>query len=130
MIDECEELFSRRTGQAYSQGWQPKVVRDYSKEPKMKQARADPPQPDLSSALKKQKTEKSKFERREGEVFQPKVINYPGSGGPKKAEQPQLDEAVFGEGMSEKKEGVSNVEKEKSEDHGGGHWRKRLVGLC
>ena len=141
--DESDGLFSRRTEQVHSQGWQPKVVKDYSKvvkdyskEPKIKQA--DPPQADLSCALKKQKTEFNNFERREGEVFQPKVFNYLGSGAPgghKKAEgveKPELEEAVFGEevdqGMSGKKEVVSNVEK--SEDHGGGHWRKRLVGLC
>ena len=142
-FDESEELFSRRTGQAYSQCWKPKVVKDYSKEvkavrdylkePKIKQAGTDPPHVDLSCALKKQKTEERKFEKREGEIFQPKVFNYPGSGAPKQdevAEKPQLEEGRFGEGMPETKDGASNVEKEKSEDRGGGHWRKRLVGLC
>lgn len=137
-VDESEGLFSRRTEEVYSQGWQPKVVKDYSKDPKMKPAQANRPQTDLSCVLKKQKTEENKFERREGEVFQPKVFNYSGSGAPgghrqaEGVEKQKLEDGVsgeeFGKDMRGKKKGVGNVEK--SEDHGGDHWRKRLVGLC
>ena len=131
-LDESEaELFCRRTEQVYSQGWQPKVVKDYSKEPKIKQA--DSSQAELSCAMKKPKTEENKFEMKEGELFQPKVFNYSGSRASGRHQQADgMEKAVFGEevgkGMSGKKECVTNVEK--SEEYGGSHWRKRLVGLC
>ena len=85
----------------------------------------------------KSKGEESNFESREGEVFQPTVFYYPpastrqepAEGG---VQMPKLDETVFGEEVSKEtsgtKERVSKVEI--SEDHSGGHWRKRLVGLC
>jgi len=161
-FDESEGLFSRRREQTYPQVWQPKVVKDYSKEPKLVKDYSKEPklvkdyseepkmkQAELSSASRNSKREDGNFESREGVVFQPKVFNYPpasirqepAEGG---VQKPKLEEAVFGEEVCKEtseekevvsketigmKEGVSNVEM--SEDHiSGGHWRKRLVGLC
>ena len=137
-FDESEGLFSRRGEQTYPQDWQPKVVKDYSKEPKLvKDKEPKMRQAEVSSASRKSKREGGNFESKEGEVFQPKVFNYPpastrqepAEGG---VQKPKLERAVFGEEVSKEtsgtKERVSNVEM--SEDHSGGHWRKRLVGLC
>jgi len=73
--DECGNIFSRRRSEeTHSTEWRPKIVRDYSKEPKvMRESKPDAMQADLKSPLKGQKM--SDFETA-GDFFHPKVIDY------------------------------------------------------
>lgn len=72
--DECGDIFSRRSEETHSTEWRPKIVRDYSKEPKvMRESKPDAMQADLKSPLKGQKM--SDFETA-GDFFHPKVIDY------------------------------------------------------
>merc|ERR1719462_508711 len=72
--DECGDIFSRRSEATHYTEWRPKIVRDYSKEPKvMRESKPDAMQADLKSPLKGQKM--SDFETA-GDFFHPKVIDY------------------------------------------------------
>jgi len=73
--DECGNIFRRRRSEeTHPTEWQPKVVRDYSREPKvMKESKPDAMQTDMKSPLKGQKM--GDFETT-GDFFHPKVIDY------------------------------------------------------